>query len=71
MKFLMLPDYFSPSERTELGGLYGIKFPDLKIDDIYGNIRDKEEITKLALYSQVKDSEPIALIDETLLKFYV
>lgn len=71
MKFLMKPDYFSSNERIELGGLYGIILPDLNIDDISRMIKDKEEITKLALYSQVKDKEPIALIDEKLLEYYV
>jgi 8-oxo-dGTP diphosphatase len=71
MQFLMKPDYFSPNERIELGGLYGISLPDIIIDDIYGEIKDKEEITKLALYSQVKNKEPIALIDEKLLDYYI
>ena len=71
MKFLMKPDYFSPNERIELGGLYGIKLPDLNIENIYKMIKDKEEITKLALYSHVKNKEPIALIDEKLLEYFV
>ena len=71
MKFLMKPDYFSPNERIEIGGLYGISLPNRNIDDIYGMIKDKEEITKLALYSQVKNKEPIALIDEQLLEYYL
>ena len=32
--------------------------------------KDKEEITGLALYSQIKGKEPIALIDEKLLGYY-
>ena len=71
MKFLMKPDYFSPNERVELGGLYGIRLPALNIDDICEMINDKEEITKLALYSHVKNKEPIALIDEKLLEYFV
>ncbi len=70
MKFLLKPDYFSPNERTELGGLYGIRLPDLNIHDIYEMIKDKEEITKLALYSRVRNKEPIALIDEKLLEYF-
>ena len=31
---------------------------------------DKEEIKNLALYSQIKGKEPIALIDEKLLGYY-
>ena len=71
IKFLMKPDYFSPNERVELGGLYGIRLPALNIDDICEMINDKEEITKLALYSHVKNKEPIALIDEKLLEYIV
>lgn len=71
MKFLMKPDYFSPNERIELGGLYGIRLYDINIDNIYEMIKDKEEITKLALYSQVRNKEPIALIDEKLLEYFV
>ena len=70
MRFLLKPDYFSQNERIELGGLYGIALPDKSIDDLYGMIKDKDEITGLALYSQVKDKEPIALIDEKLLEYY-
>ena len=71
MKFLLKPDYFSKSERIELGGLYGITLPGAtSLDDLYKNVADKEEITGLALYSQIKGKEPIALIDEKLLEFY-
>ena len=70
MKFLMKPDYFSPVERIETGGLYGITFPETSLDELYHQVRDKEEITKLAFYSQVKAKEPIAAIDEKLLEFY-
>ena len=71
MRFLLKPDYFSKTERTELGGLYGISLPDQCIDDLYSMIKDKEEITGLALYSQVKGKEPIAEIDEKLLDYCV
>ena len=70
MRFLLKPDYFSQKERIELGGLYGITLPDRSVDDLYGMIKDKDEITSLALYSRVKDKEPIALIDEKLLEYY-
>lgn len=70
MRFLLKPDYFSKNERTELGGLYGITLQDRDIEELYGMIRDKEEITGLALYSRVKGKEPIALIDEKLLEYY-
>ena len=71
MRFLLKPDYFSREERIELGGLYGVKLPETDIGDLYGLIRDREEITGLDLYSRVKNREPIALIDEKLLEYYV
>jgi 8-oxo-dGTP diphosphatase len=40
------------------------------LDDLYNNVADKEEIASLALYSQIKGKEPIALIDEKLLGYY-
>ena len=71
MRFLLKPDYFSKSERIELGGLYGITLPGTtSLEDLYNNVADKEEITGLALYSQIKGKEPIALIDEKLLGYY-
>ena len=70
MRFQLKPDYYSKDERIELGGLYGITLPDMSIDDLYKTIRDKEEITRLALYSEIKGKEPIALIDEKLLEYY-
>lgn len=71
MRLLLKPDYFSKTERIELGGLYGITLPDMSIDTIYGRIKDKDEITGLAFYSQIRDREPIALIDEKLLDYYL
>lgn len=70
MKFLLQPDYFSKDERIEYGGLYGIALPGRNITDIYDQIKDKEEITRLALYSQIKGKEPIAHIDEKLLEYF-
>ena len=71
MKFILKPDYFSPVERTELGGLYGIRLPGFSIHDMDEMIKDKEEIARLALYSRVKSKEPIALIDEKLLGYFI
>lgn len=71
MEFRLKPDYFSADERTEFGGLYGIRLPGLNIDEIYAKVKDKEEIKKLALYSQVKNKEPIAQIDEKLLEYFI
>ncbi len=71
MKFLLKPDYFSKRERIEFGGFYGITLPGTtSLDDLYNNVADKEEITSLALYSQIKGKEPIARIDEKLLEYY-
>ena len=71
MTFLLKPDYFSGSERIELGGLYGITLSGTAgPEDLYSSVADKEEITGLALYSQIKGKEPIALIDEKLLEYY-
>lgn len=70
MRYILKPDYFSKEEREELGGLYGISLPDVSLEELTGLIKDKEEITELKLYSQVKDKEPIAIIDEKLLEFY-
>ncbi len=71
MKLLLKPDFFSKDERIELGGLYGITLPDMRLDDIYGMINDKEEIVALDWYSHIKDKEAIALIDEKLLGYYI
>ncbi len=71
MKFLMKPDYFSPDERIEYGALYGVSVNNIDVDDIYDKIKDRNEIGKLALYGDIKDVEPIALIDEKLLEYYI
>ena len=71
IRLVLKPDYFSKEERVELGGLYGVVLPDMNIDSLYELVRDKDEITQLALYSHVKDNEPIAAIDEKLLEFFV
>ena len=70
MKLSLKPDYFSKEERVELGGLYGISLPDMSVDSLFGMIKDKDEITQLALYNKIKDNEPISLIDEKLLSYY-
>ena len=70
MRFLMKPDYFSPNERIELGGLYGATLPETSLVELYRQVNDKEEITRFAFYSQVRGKEPIAVIDENLLDYY-
>lgn len=71
MKLLLKTDYFSSKERIEYGGLYGISLPNMTVEDIHREIKDRDEIGKLALYSQVKNTEPISLIDEKLLDYFV
>lgn len=70
MKFRMMPDYYSSEERIEYGGLYGISFVNISADDIRAQMNNRDEITKVALYSEVKNQEPIAPIDEKLLEYY-
>ena len=70
MKFLMMPDYFSAKQRIELGGLYGIKLPEQDIGTLYKSAADKDEITKLALYNDIKGKDAIAEIDEKLLEYF-
>ncbi len=71
MKYLMQPNYFSSQERIEYGGLYGLALSDITIEDIYRQIKDKDEIGRIALYSQIKNREPIAIIDEKLLNYFI
>lgn len=70
MKILLKPDYFFKEERIELGGLYGVCLPEMSIESLYDMIKDKDEITQIALYNKIKGKEPIALIDEALLEYY-
>lgn len=70
MKFHMMPDWFSPEQRIEYGALYGITHPDTDISSIYDRIQDRDEIVRLALYSEITDKKSIASIDEELLKYY-
>ncbi len=71
MKLLLMPDYFSKKQRIEYGGLYGISLPNLSIDELVNQIKDKEEIGNLALYSKIKGNKPIAQIDEKLLSCFI
>lgn len=70
MRYILKPDYFSKEEREEFGGLYGITLPDVSLEELYSCIKDKNEITELKFYSEIKDKEAIALIDEKLLEYY-
>ena len=65
----MAPGYFNPEWHEEYGGLYGVTLPEASLADIEQFREDKEEIEKLAFYSQLK-GEYIAPIDEKLLEFW-
>ena len=67
MRVLLQPDYFSPEKRIELGGLYGLRLQGVALSSL--QCCDRDEVTKLALYQQIKGHEPIAEIDEALLGF--
>lgn len=71
MKLLLKSDYFSSDERIEYGGLYGISLPDTTIEDINSQIKDKDEIGTISFYNQIKNTQPIAAIDEKLLEYFV
>ena len=70
IRLLLKPDCFSGEDRVELGGLYGVALPEVSIDSLFEAINDKDEITQLALYSEIKGVEPISEIDEKLLEFF-
>lgn len=70
MKLLLKSDYFLSKERIEYGGLYGVSLFNIDVEDINRQIKDKREIGKLNLYSQIRNIEPIATIDEKLLEYF-
>ena len=65
----MAPGYFNPEWHEEYGGLYGVTLPMECFAEIEKCREDKDEIEKLAFYSQVK-AENVAPIDEKLLEFW-
>ena len=69
MNLTLQPDWFCKERRTEHGGLYGIHVKGLSPDEIAKEINDKEEILQLVLYRDIKNKEPIAEINEVLLKY--
>ena len=70
MHFKMAPGYFNPEWHEEYGGLYGITIPYEMLEVLEKYRTDKEEVEKLALYSQIKGKEKIAAIDEKLLEYW-
>ena len=63
--------YLLSYQRIEYGGLYGVTFENMSIEEIHEQINDRDEIVKLAFYKDVKEKEPIAPIDEKLLEYYL
>lgn len=70
MHLKMAPGYFNPEWHEEYGGLYGITIPYDMLEVLEKHRNDKEEVEKLAFYSQIKDKEKIAAIDEKLLEYW-
>lgn len=70
MHYKMAPGYFNPEWHNEYGGLYGVTLPYEFLKTIVKNRTDKEEVEKLAFYSEIKGKEKIAPIDEKLLEYW-
>ncbi|MBQ7933955.1 MAG: NUDIX domain-containing protein [Lachnospiraceae bacterium] len=69
MYYHMAPGYFNPQWHEEYGALYGVTIQETMMEAITRKRSDKEEIEKLAFYSQIT-GESIAAIDEKLLEFW-
>lgn len=69
MKFLMQPDYFSDHVRIEYGALYSASLYGQSLETLSEQIKDRQEITKLAFYDEIKEKFSIAAIDEKLLDY--
>ena len=70
MHHKMAPGYFNSEWHEEYGALYGITLPAEMMDKIEKYRIDREEVEKLAFYSQIEEKESIAAIDEALLKYW-
>ena len=70
IKYKMPPNYFNPERHIEYGGLYGITLPKSKLDAIRTHRKDKAEIERLSLYSDIHDKENISIIAEKLLEYW-
>ena len=70
MHHKMAPGYFNPEWHEEYGALYGVTFPVEILKEIEKNRTDRAEVEKLIFYSQIKEKESIAAIDEALLKYW-
>ncbi len=70
MSLHMALGYFNPDWHYEYGGLYGICLPAECMDSIEKSRIDREEIGKLAFYSDIRGKERIAPIDEKLIEYW-
>ena len=70
MYYKMAPGYFNPEWHYEYGGLYGITLPEEYLQIIENYRTDKEEVERLAFYSEIKGKEELAPIDEKLLEYW-
>lgn len=70
MHYKMAPGYFHSEWHEEYGALYGVTVPEEMLKEIEAKRADKEEIERLAVYSQVKGKEKVAEIDEVLLQYW-
>lgn len=70
MSLHMAPGYFNPDWHYEYRGLYGICLPAECMDSIEKSRIDREEIGKLAFYSDIRGKERIAPIDEKLIEYW-
>ncbi|MCH5296212.1 MAG: NUDIX hydrolase [Ruminococcus sp.] len=70
MKYKKVTDYFNPNPHIEYGGLYGITLQKSKLNSIRNHRKDRAEIEKLSLYSNIADRENISIIAEKLLEYW-
>lgn len=70
MHFKLVPDYFSPNHREEYGGLYGVTISKEQLAEALECRADKEEIERIAFYSEIAERDAIVAVDEKLLEFW-
>lgn len=70
MHLNMAPGYFNPERHEEYGGLFGLALKEGAFPELEAHRQDREEIEKLAFYTDIKEKEKIAEIDEKLLEYW-
>ncbi len=70
MHFKLVPDYFSSNHREEYGGLYGVTISEEQFAKALEYRTDKEEIERIAFYSEIVERDKIVAVDEKLLEFW-